>query len=66
VAVTHDLALVSELGLRAMPRGVRRLPLRGLRIVRTLAVISRRGQALSPAAATFQAALLGSAGTRRP
>jgi DNA-binding transcriptional LysR family regulator len=58
VAATRDLALVSELGLRAMPRSVRRLPLRGLRIVRTLAVISRRGQALSPAAATFRAALL--------
>ncbi len=52
VALTRNLAFVSELGLRGA-RGVRVIPLRGLAIVRSLAVIQKRSRPLSPAASAF-------------
>ncbi|MCA9690164.1 MAG: LysR family transcriptional regulator [Myxococcales bacterium] len=58
VALTHSLAFVSELGLRGA-RGVRVLPVRRLAIVRSLAVIHKRGRPLSPAASAFLELLRG-------
>ena len=52
VVTMQGLAFVSELGLRG-ERGVRVVPLRGLSIVRSLALIQKRGRPLSPAGAAF-------------
>lgn len=52
VATTGNLAFVSQLGVE--PHGdVVVIPVQGLRIERRLAVIARRGVALSPAASAF-------------
>lgn len=52
VVTTGNLGFVSRLGVE--PDGeVRALPVRGLDIRRRLAVVARRGAALSPAAASF-------------
>jgi len=58
VMTTGNLAFVSHLGV-ASETGVRALEVRGLNIRRELAVIIRHGAALSPAAASFAAQLLG-------
>jgi DNA-binding transcriptional LysR family regulator len=57
VETTGSLAFVSEL---AVPRrgAVRVVPVRGLEVVRRLALIEKRGRALSPAAQQFAADLL--------
>jgi DNA-binding transcriptional LysR family regulator len=52
VATTGNLAFVSQLGM-AQQSEVIAVPVQGLRIERRLAVISRRGAVLSPAAAAF-------------
>jgi len=52
VALTGNLAFVSELGLRGA-RGVRIISLRGLSIVRSLAIVQKQGRPLSPAAIAF-------------
>ena len=52
VEMTGNLAFVSHVGVEN-ERGVRVLPVRGLDIRRELAVIARRGVALSPAAEAF-------------
>ena len=57
VMTTGNLAFVSQLGV-ASESGVRALKVRGLNIRRELAVITRRGAALSPAATSFAAQLL--------
>ncbi|MEN9797735.1 MAG: hypothetical protein RL653_1431 [Pseudomonadota bacterium] len=59
VAHTPLLAFVSQLGVQGMGRelGVRMLEVRGLNIERRLAVISKRGRPLSPAASAFSALL---------
>jgi DNA-binding transcriptional LysR family regulator len=59
VAHTPLLAFVSQLGVQGMGRelGVRALEVRGLSIERRLAVISKRGRPLSPAASAFSALL---------
>jgi len=58
VETTGSLAFVSEL---AVPRGgaVRVVPVRGLKAVRQLALIEKRGRPLSPAAERFAEELLG-------
>ena len=53
VALRLGLAFVSRLGVEAAGRGVSVVPVRGLRIVRTLAVIRRRNRPLSVAAEAF-------------
>ncbi len=53
VALRLCLAFVSRLGVEAAGRGVQVVPVRGLRIVRTLAVIRRRNRPLSVAAEAF-------------
>lgn len=60
VMSTGNLAFVSQLGV-ASESDVRALNVRGLNIRRQLAVITRRGGQLSPAAASFAAQLLGHA-----
>ena len=52
VATTGNLAFVSRLGMEQQA-DVIELPVQGLRIERRLAVIARRGAALSPAASAF-------------
>jgi LysR family cyn operon transcriptional activator len=52
VATTGNLAFVSQLGLTGQ-REVRALEVKGLRIERQLAVVTRRGIPLSPAAGAF-------------
>ena len=52
VATTGNLAFVSQIGVEN-ERDVQVLPVRGLAIRRELAVIARRGVALSPAAEAF-------------
>jgi len=52
VALMQSLGFVSELGLRGA-RGIRVIPVRGLRIVRSLALIQKHGRPLSPAAQAF-------------
>ena len=61
VETTGSLAFVSEL---AVPRrgAVRVVPVRGLEVVRRLALIEKRGRALSPAAQQFAADLLADSG----
>ncbi len=56
VATTGNLAFVSDLG-RATATDVTVLPLPALKIERRLAIISRRGSTLSPAAKAFTALL---------
>lgn len=53
VALDLGLAFVSRLGVEAAGRGVEVVSVRGLKIVRTLAVIRRRGRPLSVAAEAF-------------
>lgn len=53
VATTRSLAFVSELGVGARDRRIAQIPVRGLRIVRKLAIIRKRGRPLSPAATAF-------------
>ncbi len=62
VATTESLAFVSELGLEGAGAAIRRIPVRGLRIARQLAIIERRARPPSPAAAAFARTLLASAG----
>lgn len=57
VAHTRMLAFVSQLGVRGTTQGVRALEVRGLSIHRRLAVISKLGRPLSPAARAFAALL---------
>ena len=57
VATTGNLAFVSQLGMQQQP-GVVAVPVSGLRIERRLAVVSRRGSVLSPAAHAFSQRLL--------
>ena len=58
VVTTGNLAFVSQMGVESKS-GVRVLNVRGLNIRRELAVITRKGSVLSPAAASFAAQLLG-------
>jgi DNA-binding transcriptional LysR family regulator len=58
VVTTGNLAFVSQMGVES-ESGVRVLKVRGLNIRRELAVITRRGSVLSPAAASFAAQLRG-------
>ena len=58
VMSTGNLAFVSQMGVQS-ETGVRALNVRGLNIRRELAVITRKGAQLSPAAASFAARLLG-------
>lgn len=58
VATTGYLAFVSQLGVESQTE-VKGVPVQGLRIERTLAVITRRGSRLSPAARAFAVRLLG-------
>ena len=62
VATTGHLAFVSRLGVESDPT-VRSVPVDGLHITRQLAVVSRRGRALSPAASAFLDRLRGSSGS---
>ncbi len=64
VSTTRSLAFVSELGVRAGDRLIAPIPVRGLRIVRKLAVIRKRGRPLSPAAAAFAETLATAAAER--
>lgn len=57
VMTTGNLAFVSRMGVES-ESGVRVLKVRGLNIRRELAVITRKGSELSPAAASFAARLL--------
>jgi DNA-binding transcriptional LysR family regulator len=57
VARTALLAFVSQLGVEGRDLGVVPLEVRGLSIVRRLAVLSKRGRPLSPAAEAFRALL---------
>lgn len=57
VAHTPMLAFVSQLGVVGRELGVRVIDVRGLAIQRRLAVISKLGRPLSPAAQAFAAAL---------
>lgn len=59
VESTGSLAFVSELGVPARNPRIARIGVRGLRIVRKLGIVQRRGRTLSPAAEAFAAALLG-------
>jgi hypothetical protein len=56
VTTTGHLAFVSQLGVAAADE-VREVPVRGVRIERELAVITRRDGVLSPAARAFAARL---------
>lgn len=56
VATTGNLAFVSRLGVDTL-EDVCEIDVRGLRIVRELAVIAKRGSSLSPAAQSFSALL---------
>jgi DNA-binding transcriptional LysR family regulator len=58
VVTTGNLAFVSQMGVES-ESGVRVLNVRGLNIRRELAVITRKGSVLSPAAASFAAQLRG-------
>ena len=58
VASTQTLAFVSHLAVSARSARFRVLPVRGLRIVRRLGVISKLGRPLSPAARAFQRLLV--------
>lgn len=58
VSTTGNLAFVSQLGLERHG-DVLALPVQGLRIERRLAVVTRRGAVLSPAAAAFSTRLRG-------
>ena len=60
VAATGNVAFVSHMGVES-DGDVRVLPVAGLDIRRRLAVISRRGAALSPAADAFARELKGGA-----
>ena len=53
VATTRSLAFISELGVPARDRGIVPIAVRGLRIVRKLAIICKRGRPLSVAASAF-------------
>ena len=57
VMTTGNMAFVSQMGVES-ESGVSALQVRGLNIRRELAVITRRGTELSPAAASFAAQLL--------
>ncbi len=57
VAHTHSLAFVSRLGVEGRETGVRTLDVRGINIHRRLAVVSKLGRPLSPAARAFAAML---------
>ena len=57
VMITGNMAFVSQMGVES-ESGVSALQVRGLNIRRELAVITRRGTELSPAAASFAAQLL--------
>jgi DNA-binding transcriptional LysR family regulator len=63
VATTQNLGFVSQLGVEADP-AVRTVRARGLQVTRKLAVISKRGRTLSPAAAAFLERMLALAGER--
>jgi DNA-binding transcriptional LysR family regulator len=53
VALHLGLAFVSRLGVERAGEGVKVIPVQGLRITRTLAVIRKKGRPLSVAAAAF-------------
>ncbi len=57
VAHTQSLAFVSQLGVEGRDTGVEVVEVRGLTIHRRLAVISKLGRPLSPAASAFSALL---------
>lgn len=57
VANTNLLAFVSHLGVEGRATGVRAIAVRGLHLQRRLAVISKLGRPLSPAAEAFAAML---------
>lgn len=61
VATTGNLAFVSRVAL-ANESDVREVEVRGLEIQRQLAIVSKRGGLMSPAAAEFEARLRGSVG----
>jgi LysR family cyn operon transcriptional activator len=58
VATTRSLAFVSELGVPDASAGILRLRVRGLNIMRELAIIRRRGRPLSPAGEAFSRMLI--------
>lgn len=58
VETTGSLAFVSEMGAEK----ARVVPVRGLRVERQLALITKKGRALSPAAATFSEMVVGMGG----
>ena len=64
VATTRSLAFISELGVPARDRSIVPISVRGLRIVRKLAIIRKRGRPLSPAASAFVEALATTAAAR--
>jgi len=64
VATTRSLAFISELGVPARDRRIAPIAVRGLRIVRKLAIIRKRGRPLSPAAAAFAQTLAQAASDR--
>jgi len=53
VATTRSLAFISELGVPARDRRIVPIAVRGLRIVRSLAIIRKRDRPLPPAATAF-------------